>query len=102
VVIECAHCQARFKLADDKLKPEGTKVRCSKCKEIFTVFPPADAPPAPSLESMPPTPAAAPALATQADQIDFGELTLGAAPPANAAADFSLDAPPSAPAPGGF
>lgn len=102
MVIECAHCQARFKLADDKLKPEGTKVRCSKCKEIFTVYPPADEAPAPLLTTAPPAPAAAPEAATQADQIDFGELTLGTAPSADAAADFSLDTPPSAPAPGGF
>lgn len=38
MVIQCSHCQARFKLADDKIKPEGTKVRCAKCKEVFTVF----------------------------------------------------------------
>ncbi|MDT8445175.1 MAG: DUF3426 domain-containing protein, partial [Desulfuromonadales bacterium] len=27
-------------LADEKVKPGGTKVRCSKCKEVFTVIPP--------------------------------------------------------------
>lgn len=45
MVIQCTHCQSRFKLADDKLKPEGTKVRCSKCREVFTVFPDDAAPP---------------------------------------------------------
>lgn len=44
MVVTCEQCQARFRLADEKLKPEGTKVRCSKCKSVFTVFP-ADAPP---------------------------------------------------------
>lgn len=39
MVIECTSCQARFKLADDKIKENGTKVRCTKCREVFTVFP---------------------------------------------------------------
>lgn len=39
MVIECSSCQARFKLADDKIKSNGTKVRCTKCREVFTVFP---------------------------------------------------------------
>ena len=40
MVIQCSSCDTRFKLADDKLKPGGVKVRCSKCKEVFTVMPP--------------------------------------------------------------
>lgn len=39
MVIECSSCHARFKLADDKIKENGTKVRCTKCREVFTVFP---------------------------------------------------------------
>lgn len=39
MVIECSSCQARFKLADDKIRENGTKVRCTKCREVFTVFP---------------------------------------------------------------
>lgn len=39
MVIECSSCHARFKLADDKVKENGTKVRCTKCREVFTVFP---------------------------------------------------------------
>lgn len=47
MVIQCSECQTRFKLADDKLKPGGIKVRCAKCKHVFTVEPaePAVAPP---------------------------------------------------------
>lgn len=45
MIITCAECQARFRLADEKLKPGGTKVRCSKCQHVFTVLPPAAAPP---------------------------------------------------------
>ncbi len=45
MVIQCEKCDTRFRLPDEKLKPEGVKVRCSHCKEVFTVYPPsADAP----------------------------------------------------------
>lgn len=40
MVIQCPHCQARFKLPQGKVKPGGTKVRCTKCKIIFMVTPP--------------------------------------------------------------
>jgi len=44
MIITCEECQARFRLADEKLKPGGTKVRCSKCRHVFTVMPPEPAP----------------------------------------------------------
>jgi predicted Zn finger-like uncharacterized protein len=40
MIIQCPHCQSRFKLATEKIKPGGTKVRCTKCKSIFIVTPP--------------------------------------------------------------
>lgn len=40
MVIQCPHCQARFKLPQNKMKPGGTKVRCTKCKIVFMVTPP--------------------------------------------------------------
>ena len=40
MIITCTGCHTRFRLADEKLKPGGTKVRCSVCQQIFTVFPP--------------------------------------------------------------
>ncbi len=39
MVIQCPECQTRFKLADEKVKPGGIKVRCAKCKDIFPVMP---------------------------------------------------------------
>jgi predicted Zn finger-like uncharacterized protein len=60
MVIECTECHTRFKLADDKVKPGGTKVRCSKCKNIFTVVPPEPAPVLPPSE----------------EEIDFGEFNM--------------------------
>jgi predicted Zn finger-like uncharacterized protein len=40
MIVQCEACQTRFRLADEKIKPGGIKVRCSKCKEVFTVIPP--------------------------------------------------------------
>ena len=39
MVIQCPECTTRFKLSDEKIKPEGVKVRCAKCRHIFTVVP---------------------------------------------------------------
>jgi len=44
MIIQCDACQTRFKLPDEKLKPEGVKVRCTKCETIFHVPGPAPAP----------------------------------------------------------
>ncbi len=40
MIVQCKACQTRFRLADEKVKAGGIKVRCSKCKEVFTVMPP--------------------------------------------------------------
>ena len=40
MIITCEQCQTRFRLADDKVKPGGSKVRCSKCRHVFTILPP--------------------------------------------------------------
>ncbi|ABA89784.1 protein of unknown function, MJ0042_CXXC and DUF3426 domain-containing [Syntrophotalea carbinolica DSM 2380] len=62
MIVQCPDCASRFRLADEKLKPGGTKVRCSKCQKIFTVKP---SPAEPSFE-----PAAEPALPTEPNFAD--------------------------------
>ncbi|MDT8317607.1 MAG: DUF3426 domain-containing protein [bacterium] len=37
MIIQCDECQAKFKLDDSKISDKGAKVRCSKCKHVFTV-----------------------------------------------------------------
>lgn len=37
MIIQCEKCQARFKLDDSKVTDKGVKVRCAKCKHVFTV-----------------------------------------------------------------
>jgi len=41
MIITCKACNANFNLNENLLKPEGSKVRCSKCKEVFMAYPPA-------------------------------------------------------------
>ena len=39
MVIQCESCQTEFKLDESLLKKEGTKVRCSRCRHVFTAYP---------------------------------------------------------------
>ncbi len=45
MIVECAHCHTKFNLPDDKIKPGGVKIRCTRCKNIFDVTPPRKTPP---------------------------------------------------------
>ncbi|OEU67581.1 MAG: hypothetical protein BBJ57_09300 [Desulfobacterales bacterium PC51MH44] len=40
MIITCKGCDASFNLDESLLKPIGSKVRCSKCKEVFVAYPP--------------------------------------------------------------
>jgi predicted Zn finger-like uncharacterized protein len=51
MVIECNGCSRKFNLKDGLLKPEGSKVRCTKCGTIFIAVPPAAADRTPESES---------------------------------------------------
>lgn len=55
MIIQCPKCLAKFKLDDSKIKDEGSKVRCAKCKEVFLVTKeePAPLPPPPPQPEMP-------------------------------------------------
>jgi predicted Zn finger-like uncharacterized protein len=44
MIVQCPDCSSRFRLAEEKIKPSGTKIRCSNCKKIFTVMPPEQEP----------------------------------------------------------
>lgn len=40
MIITCEACGISFNLDERLLKPAGSKVRCSKCKTVFTAYPP--------------------------------------------------------------
>lgn len=37
MIVLCPHCKVKVMIDDTKVKPEGIKVRCAKCKNIFSV-----------------------------------------------------------------
>ena len=92
MIIQCDSCQTRFRIADEKVKPGGSKVRCSRCKEIFTIFPP---PPEPADDTvdfgafnMEKVTEDAPA---EESQVDTGHGTDQEAPPAETYGIVALD-----------
>jgi predicted Zn finger-like uncharacterized protein len=39
MIITCEKCATRFRLDESLLKADGSNVRCSLCKHVFTAFP---------------------------------------------------------------
>lgn len=39
MIVDCPNCQTKFNLPDEKVGPEGARVRCSVCKHVFTTEP---------------------------------------------------------------
>jgi predicted Zn finger-like uncharacterized protein len=64
MIVVCSTCQARFKVADEKIGPRGSKVRCSKCQTVFIVHKELGVMPVePAAPAAPPPPPPAPGLA---------------------------------------
>ncbi|UCD70798.1 MAG: zinc-ribbon domain-containing protein [Syntrophobacterales bacterium] len=57
MIVHCEICQTKYNIEDSKITPEGVKVRCAKCKNIFSVTP---ALPTPVTPSTPPSPDTSP------------------------------------------
>ncbi len=43
--VTCEGCESKFQVDEAKIRPTGSKVRCSKCRHVFTVYPPPAAEP---------------------------------------------------------
>uniref|UniRef100_A0A7C4VSH6 DUF3426 domain-containing protein n=1 Tax=Desulfatirhabdium butyrativorans TaxID=340467 RepID=A0A7C4VSH6_9BACT len=58
MIVTCEQCSRRFHLDDNRISASGSKVRCSKCKHVFKVYPQIDrivAEPVEPLVATPPT-----------------------------------------------
>ena len=55
MIATCPRCSVRYRIAREKLKPEGVRMRCGRCEAVFRVRPPAEAP-APAASMIPPQP----------------------------------------------
>ena len=40
MIVECESCQTRFNVDPDRIKDEGSKVRCSHCRHVFKIYKP--------------------------------------------------------------
>lgn len=40
MLVKCPECTTTYNLDDNKISPQGNKVRCTRCKHVFTVFRP--------------------------------------------------------------
>ncbi len=40
MIVNCEGCETGFQVNESLLKPGGSKVRCSKCRHVFVVYPP--------------------------------------------------------------
>jgi predicted Zn finger-like uncharacterized protein len=49
MIVQCQQCDTKFNFDEAKVPAEGAWMRCSKCQEVFQVFPPGVAPPPPPL-----------------------------------------------------
>lgn len=54
----CLQCKTRYRLAREKVGPQGVRIRCSKCKTVFRVQAPKPVEPAASQTTEPPPQAA--------------------------------------------
>ena len=42
MLLTCNKCDTTYRLSESLLKPEGSKVRCSKCRNVYIVHPPSE------------------------------------------------------------
>ncbi|CAB5133851.1 hypothetical protein D3OALGA1CA_3497 [Olavius algarvensis associated proteobacterium Delta 3] len=79
MIITCEECRTSFNLDEKLLRPTGSKVRCSKCGDVFITFPPppeaaAPAAAAPVAPAVPQPPAQERVESTAADDVDTSAI----------------------------
>jgi Meckel syndrome type 1 protein len=110
MIVTCTNCQAKFRIADEKVGPKGVKVRCSKCQNVFPVRRETQGP-APASTVPPPLPRGAKSGPSLDLDLEAGraparaaafaaqELAAGAPDPFAAPSDGAASADPFASAP---
>ncbi len=101
MIVHCEGCESSFRIEDHLIKPTGSKLRCSKCRHEFKVYPPAPVDEAeeplmlgdalPAAETAP-GPAEISDIDFNLDEV-FGEAA-GEAPELLDVEDLMADAPP--------
>jgi predicted Zn finger-like uncharacterized protein len=60
MIVSCSQCGVKLKVDETKIKDGGSKLRCPKCQNVFTVYKPQEGAPAPAPVQAAPPPAPAP------------------------------------------
>lgn len=96
MIIQCEQCRTKFKLDDHKVTKRGARVRCAKCRHIFTVHKPDTEPlaeeTAPLAAVAPP---AAPAIPAALPAFDAGPISFDTGDISFADIDDVDDTPPA-------
>ncbi len=74
MIITCKQCATDYYLDEERIKPSGSKVKCSKCQNLFIAFPPPKSDAGPSTE------------ATQASEIQPADVDMPSSPVASSLA----------------
>jgi len=72
MIIQCEQCRTKFKLDDNKVTERGAKVRCAKCRHVFTVHKPGASP---TDEAAPVVVAPVAPIIPAAPAFDLGEVS---------------------------
>ncbi len=76
MIVHCTSCQAKFRIADEKIGPRGAKARCSRCQAVFAVHRDLGAMPLPDGEPRPAQPSDAPPPAVERPSVTAGRAPL--------------------------
>ena len=75
MIVQCPECTTKYNLDDSKIGHDGSKVRCTRCKNVFTVFKPLPAGlQSPAAAAPQPAPKPAPTPAADAFDDDLGAM----------------------------
>lgn len=74
MILTCEKCDTSFSFDENLIKPSGSKVRCSKCRNVFVVHPPAPAAQDDNGSEDLPSGTAAAAGATGLDDLDLAAI----------------------------
>ena len=96
--VRCDKCQARYRVDDARIGPQGLTMRCGKCQNTFKVMREAPAPTVPDQAAVPPRPAPAKPAAKAPESAANATMVFGQAPVAPSKPAMPA-AKPAAPAP---
>ena len=94
MIITCKACSTSFNLDEKILKPEGSKVRCSVCSQVFTAYPEQAPVEVEETEPSTPVPQSTNAQQPAVTESEMAETTASEIPETDSGLDFALEEEP--------